>query len=57
MPVAGDWDNDGLDIVVFYLPSMLKWYLKNNQANGWNDFVGFNFGGAAEFIPVVGDWQ
>jgi len=25
--------------------------------DGWTNFMGFNFGGPADAIPVAGDWE
>jgi len=45
------------DNVGFYVPDQLKWYLKNNQTNGWTDFVAFKFGGPSGSLAVSGDWD
>lgn len=57
IPVAGDRDDDGVDTVGFFVPSILRWNLKNDFMDGWTNFIGFNFGGPADAIPVAGDWE
>jgi len=46
-----------VDTVGFFVPSILRWKLKNDFGDGWTNFMGFNFGGPADAIPVAGDWE
>jgi len=45
------------DNVGFYVPGQLKWYLKNNQTDGWTNFVAFKFGGPSGSLAISGDWD
>jgi len=45
------------DTVGFYVPSGGKWYLKNNQVSGWENYWAINFAGPSGSIAVSGDWN
>ncbi len=54
LPVAGDWDGDGIDTVGVYRPSTSEFFLVN-------DFLGgpvktFVFGTKGD-LPIAGDWD
>ena len=54
LPVAGDWDGDGIDTVGLYRPSTSEFFLVN-------DFLGgpvrtFVFGTKGD-LPIAGDWD
>jgi len=55
LPVAGDWDGDGVDTIAKYRQSDGKWFLDNTikQDGG---ITKFKFGGP-NFLPVTGDWD
>jgi hypothetical protein len=56
IPVAGDWDGDGVDGIGIYDPSTSTWYLRNQPGSaGPADVV--IFFGVPGWIPVVGDWD
>jgi len=50
--ITPDEDNPG-----FYKPSGLKWYLKNDQVDGWSNYTSFKFGGDPNLLAVTGDWD
>jgi len=45
------------DNVGFYMPSGMKWYLKESQTTGWGDVISFKFGGPTGWQAVAGDWD
>jgi len=54
LPIAGDWDGDGIDTVGVYRPSTSQFFLVN-------DFLGgpvktFVFGTQGD-LPIAGDWN
>ena len=59
LPVAGDWNGDGLTKVGIYRQGM--WYLDKNGNGSWDgcgtDACLGPFGGESNDIPVVGDWK
>ncbi|NQT40592.1 MAG: PEP-CTERM sorting domain-containing protein, partial [Planctomycetes bacterium] len=55
LPVAGDWDGDGLDTVGVFRTSSNTWSLSNVLASGQTAFE-FVFGQAGD-IPVAEDWD
>ena len=59
--IAGDWTGDGTDSAGVYDPVTGMFYLKNGNSTGTADIT-FRYGpaaltGAAQWIPVVGDWD
>jgi len=52
-PVAGDWNNDGVDTIGVYRNG--SFFLRNSNTNGVADIV-FAFGSPGD-IPIVGDWN
>jgi hypothetical protein len=54
LPVAGDWDGDGLDTVGLYRPSGSTYFLANSFAAGADLVFGF---GIAGDLPLAGDWN
>ncbi|GIJ64055.1 hypothetical protein [Virgisporangium aurantiacum] len=49
LPVAGDWDRDGIDEPGVFRPSERRWYLHGNgTVDGW---------GEPGDLPVAGDWN
>lgn len=59
IPLSGDWDENGVDTVGFYLPEKDKWILKNSQTDGWVDTLTFHFGPTQglEKMLLTGDWE
>jgi hypothetical protein len=54
IPVAGDWDGDGLDEIGLYRPSASMWYLDDDN-NGLSDYrVAW---GDSTDVPVAGMWS
>lgn len=53
IPVAGDWDGDGIDSIGIYRNGVF--YLKNSNETGYADMV-FAFGADGD-LPVAGDWD
>jgi parallel beta-helix repeat protein len=62
VPVAGDWNGDGVTTVGAFDPigqfgkAPATWYLRNENSAGAADITPFAFG-AAGWKPVVGDWD
>jgi ELWxxDGT repeat protein len=70
LPIAGDWDGDGVDTVGLYDPRTSLFYLSNSNKSGYADVV-FAFGPGGVQIqqpdgsqvlrghtyPVAGDWN
>ncbi|HSG80344.1 MAG TPA: ExeM/NucH family extracellular endonuclease, partial [Acidimicrobiia bacterium] len=54
IPIAGDWDADGIDTLGVGRPSDGRIYLRNSHTNGIADLV-FTFGDPGD-IPFAGDW-
>lgn len=64
IPVAGDWDGDGLDTIGAYDPNTATFYLRNsNERRDESDLgiadVTFQYGvpGVSGVIPITGDWN
>ncbi|MCC6420670.1 MAG: hypothetical protein IT429_20725, partial [Gemmataceae bacterium] len=56
IPVAGDWDGDGVTTIGVVEPTTMTWYLKNSNSPGAPDIAPFRYGHPG-WIPVVGDWD
>jgi cell wall assembly regulator SMI1 len=62
VPVVGDWDGDGVDIIGAFDPSgqfgqpPATWYLRNSNSPGAPSHAPFAYGTPA-VQPVVGDWN
>ena len=57
VPIAGDWDGDGLDTIGVFDPATNAYFLKNSLAGGNADItIVFGVGGQGA-IPVAGDWD
>ena len=59
IPVAGDWDGNGLDEIGLYNQAAAKFYLVNNlEGEGSPADVEFRFGPRENnWLPVAGDWD
>lgn len=64
IPVAGDWDGDGIDTIGAYDPNNARFYLRNaNERRGPTDMgfadIEFHYGlpDVPGLIPVAGDWN
>ena len=63
LPIAGDWNGDGVDTVGLYNPATSTFYLWNSTSpQGFNDpstaDVIFTYGAAgAGWLPIAGDWD
>lgn len=55
LPIAGDWNGDGVDNVGVYRQSTGVFYLRNSNTNGFSDFI-LVFGSPGD-LPIVGDWN
>jgi hypothetical protein len=55
LPVAGDWNGDGVDTIGVYRPSTQTFLLRNENTAGVAD-VTWSLGSGVE-IPVAGDWN
>ena len=57
IPLAGDWNDDGVTTVGLYNPKSGTFFLKNDNSTGYADAC-FSFGPAnAGWVPIVGDWN
>jgi fibronectin type 3 domain-containing protein len=57
LPLAGDWNGDGIETVGLYNPATSTFYLKNTNSGGAAD-VTFRYGIAwLRWQPLVGDWK
>jgi len=59
IPVAGDWNGDGVDYVGFYSVAQIRWFLKTDHEHGWDNLIAPKFGPAdiTEWTPIAGDWN
>jgi len=57
-PIAGDWNNDGVDTVGLRDPLTNNWYL-NNDPGAWNSphFLPAPGITPLDWIPIAGDWD
>ncbi len=53
VPVAGDWNGDGVDTIGIYRNG--TFFLRNSNTSGFADLQ-FPFGASGD-IPIVGDWD
>jgi hypothetical protein len=54
LPVAGDWDGDGVDTIGIFRPNAIgEFHLSNDFENSTDIF--FNFGVAGD-LPIAGNW-
>jgi hypothetical protein len=56
IPLAGDWNNNGVDTVGVFDPTTATFYLRNDNSAGPADAGQFQFG-LPGWIPLVGDWN
>jgi hypothetical protein len=57
VPVAGDFNGDGIDTVSLFAPSLGRWYI-NNNATGWTTAATFAVGAVPAYVrPLAGDWD
>ena len=57
LPVAGDWNGDGIETVGLYDPATQTFYLRNTNTTGPADLT-FTFTGAGPgWRPIAGDWN
>jgi PKD repeat protein len=54
IPLAGDWNGDGIDTIGVYRKGVF--YLRNSNSNGFADIT-FGYGNLAGDTPVIGDWN
>lgn len=57
IPIAGDWDDDGIDTIGLYNSATSTFYLRNTNTAGYAD-ISFQYGGEnSNWWPVAGDWD
>ncbi|MBN2473672.1 MAG: hypothetical protein JXB62_03615 [Pirellulales bacterium] len=57
VPIAGDWDGDGLATIGLYDPTTSQFLLRNSNDAGFAD-LDFVYGaGGVGLLPVIGDWD
>jgi uncharacterized protein YhfF len=59
LPVAGDWNGDGVDEIGVWRPSTGRFYLDQDGSRTWTagvDVITASFGVPTD-LPVVGDWN
>jgi type II secretory pathway pseudopilin PulG len=54
LPIAGDWDGDGIDTVGVYRPSTSEFFLVNDFLGG--EVITVKFGVQGD-LPIAGDWN
>jgi hypothetical protein len=54
LPIAGDWDGDGIDTVGVYRPATSEFFLVNDFLGG--EVTTFVFGTKGD-LPIAGDWD
>ncbi|MEA2901824.1 MAG: hypothetical protein QOH36_1711 [Actinomycetota bacterium] len=57
IPVAGDWDGDGVDGIGTYTAATATWTLRQTASAGAADAGTVGFGTPGATYPVVGDWN
>ncbi len=59
LPVAGDWNNDGIAEIGVFRPSTGEWLLDLNGNRQWdgNGADGLYRFGKSGDLPVTGDWN
>ena len=58
IPLAGDWNGDGIDTIGLYQPDQSIFHLKNSFTPGASDhYFVYGPGGNAGWKPLVGDWD
>ena len=58
IPLAGDWNGDGVVTIGLYQPDISLFHLKDSFTPGASDhYFQFGPGGSAGWIPLVGDWN
>ncbi|RLI12451.1 hypothetical protein DRO33_02635 [Candidatus Bathyarchaeota archaeon] len=55
IPIAGDWDGDGVDTIGVYDPSTATFFLRNSNSSGFAD-IAFVYGNP-NWVPIAGDWD
>jgi hypothetical protein len=60
LPIVGDWDATGTEVIGVFLPKKGAWYLDTNGNGQWDgcriDRCFGRFGNKGD-LPVVGDWD
>ncbi len=56
IPLAGDWNGDGIDTAGAYNPTTATFYLRDSNDSGVADAGTFAFGQPG-WVPIVGDWD
>jgi hypothetical protein len=56
LPVAGDWNGDGVVTIGFFDPATNTFFLRDSNDNGPATLV-ITFGAGSGRIPIVGDWN
>ena len=56
LPVAGDWNSDGIDSIGVFRPSAGQFFLTDDNVLNPNIDQTFNFGTNGD-LPVAGDWN
>ena len=55
IPLAGDWNGDGISTIGVFNPSKSKFHLRDTNTTGIGEVI-FSFGGPGS-IPIAGDWD
>jgi ribosomal protein S16 len=56
IPLAGDWDGDGVDSIGLYDPSSSWFYLQTANVADQEEIQAFGFGQTG-WLPIAGDWD
>ncbi|MEU4690822.1 glycoside hydrolase family 9 protein [Actinoplanes sp. NPDC023714] len=57
VPLAGDWDGDGVDGIGFWRPSTRQFWLRNALSAGSPDHFYTAAWATTSDVPLVGDWD
>ncbi|MFY9611771.1 MAG: PQQ-dependent sugar dehydrogenase, partial [Blastocatellia bacterium] len=57
IPIAGDWNGDGVDTVGLYNPVHGAFFLRDSNTGGIADITFTYGGGGTGFVPIAGDWN
>jgi hypothetical protein len=57
IPIAGNWNGDGVDTIGLYDPAHAAFFLRNSNTGGSAEIT-FTYGPAGlGLVPIVGDWN
>lgn len=57
IPITGDWDRDSVDTVGAYVADKWRWFLKDDQTDGWSNVSPVKLAVTADYVALAGDWE